>query len=142
MTFHEAFPKRMGRLEFITWVLILRVANLAIFFVALAVAGFPHELSMATFSHAALISLLCLLGVDVFFLLPRRCHDIGWDCGTVLLAFVPVVNLAFGAVLALCPGTVATPDYGPKPPTRSAFTAIYCYLKSKLRRGCQDAEMM
>ena len=109
------FTGRIGRLRFLLFLLVVWVIGALAYSFALAV-GFDA----ATNAGAGAAVLVFLTGGLAAFLVSlsawvRRLHDLDQSGWLVLLAFIPLVNLAMLLILLLAPGTPAPNRYGPQP---------------------------
>jgi uncharacterized membrane protein YhaH (DUF805 family) len=117
------FGGRIGRAEFVVYLLVwhavvgfgVSVASLVLVAPVIAFAEGSALVNAAVFGFAALAAAVYGLGVASFGV--RRLHDLGRSGRWMLLALVPLVNLALGAALLLAPGTAGENAHGARDPT-------------------------
>lgn len=129
----QAFPKRIGRLEYFTWQILIQ----ATVFVAAIVASVilesfrTNELIQIATALVFILLFVADLIVEFIIVTPRRCHDLGYGPGTELLLLVPLANIVIGLSLLLKEGSPGPNAYGPKTPTRTAFGVIFGLLSGR-----------
>jgi len=124
-----SFGGRIGRTEFVVYLLVWHavvglgasVASLALLAPVIAFAEGSALVNAAVFGFAALAAAVYGLGVASFGV--RRLHDLGRSGWWMLLALVPLVNLALGAALLLAPGTAGENVHGARGPTPAVVLA-------------------
>ena len=106
---------RFGRLSYLAWMMVTAflfgIVMIPLGTLASAAGG---EIGMIflMFSYVPLLLLTIVYGV-------RRLHDMSLSGWLSLLVIVPVLNVVFGLVLMLAPGTRAVNRFGPLRSTRS-----------------------
>ena len=117
------FGGRIGRAEFVVYLLVWHavvgfgaaVASLVLVAPVIALAEGGALVNAAVFGFAALAAVVYGLGVASFGV--RRLHDLGRSGLWMLLALVPLVNLALGAALLVAPGTAGENAHGARSPS-------------------------
>lgn len=112
------FGGRIGRTELVVYLLVwhalmgigVSLASLAVLAPVIAFAEGSTLVTVTVFSFAALAAVVYGLGVASFGV--RRLHDLGRSGLWMLLALVPLANLALGAALLVAPGTAGENAHG------------------------------
>ena len=108
----KVFPKRIGRLEYLTWQIVL-VALYAVLMPMIKSSTSPSPVWLAEFTV-----LLVSLVIFIVWVIPSRMRDLGWPRRMPLLIFVPLVNFVVGLWLLFAEGTQGANRYGERTPTR------------------------
>jgi uncharacterized membrane protein YhaH (DUF805 family) len=123
------FGGRIGRTEFVVYLLVWHalmgfgVALVSVVVVApvIAFAEGGALANAAVLGFAAFAAVVYGLGVASFGV--RRLHDLGRSGPWILLALLPLVNLALGAALLVVPGTAGENVHGARGPTPAVVLA-------------------
>jgi len=92
--------------------------------VLLSILEDAPSVALTLVAPLGLVALLCLFIVEVS-LSVRRFHDIGHSGWKILLAIIPLVNVAVFFYLAIKPGMTASNEYGEPPTKRGVFSTVF-----------------
>lgn len=115
---------RIGRLRYIAWGLVLGLAMLPLYGIAVGVMAGISDVLGGVLIFAVLVAALVfsvMIGV-------QRLHDIGWSGWLYLLLFVPLVGTVFAILMLVMPGTPGRNNYGPIPPPNSTAVLVLAWL--------------
>lgn len=125
---------RFGRITWLYWSFaFLLLLNVASSMISLALTSLLAEASQATLQYVDLalgsLFLICLLILQAIAAI-RRLHDIGLSGATVMVLFVPVLNLLLLLGLALVRGNPDANRFGPpaKPWTGFQLFVVIIFL--------------
>ncbi len=122
------FVGRLGRggylVSLVAWYVACTIGfgvTLAVVLMLASLLVQAEALNAAVLAVAAVLVAVYIAGLVGYAV--RRLHDLDRDGAWVVLGFVPVVGLAFGAYLLFAPGTDGANAHGDAPPTPVAVPA-------------------
>ncbi|MCY1493326.1 hypothetical protein D9M68_271620 [compost metagenome] len=114
---------RIGRLRYLAWSLVMMLASIGLFGLAMIGMGIHNILGAAlvTVVTVAIVVVAVMIGV-------QRLHDIGWSGWILLLNLIPVVGSVLSLLMLLVPGNLGANRYGPPPPANSTAVKVLAAL--------------
>ncbi|MBM7062201.1 DUF805 domain-containing protein [Pseudomonas sp. UL073] len=114
---------RIGRLRYLAWTLVVLLASVGLFGLAMIGMGIHQMVGWTLISVVGIAIVVVSLMIGV-----QRLHDIGWSGWLLLLNIIPVVGSVLSLLMLLVPGTTGVNRFGPPPPANSTAVKVLAAL--------------